>query len=187
MNLFKISETFLAQLDELETTQDLDLINELEITKDSLDNKVIAYDGVIKDLKGKEQLLSDQIKRLQGFKKTLKTKQDTLKRALMQVVLLFGEDRKMTKAQREKGLSRAGKTLDILNENGAVKLIEVIKQKPVYDPLAISAEDNVYTIEVSGESLKKLNSSEYIVIKQEQKPSAEKVAYYEETSHLMIK
>lgn len=186
MNLFKLSNELIDKLDEFENSQDLDLITELEITKDSLDKKVISYDFVINDLKGKEETISSQIKRLQAFKKQLQTRQNTLKRALLQVLLLFGEDRKLTKTQEQKGLSRAGKKLEIITDEGRVLLSETIRQKPIYDPLSLEPSDIEYTIKLRGDALKKLNSNDYEVVKQEQKPSEDKVYRYEEVSSLRI-
>jgi hypothetical protein len=187
MNLFKISQELIEQLGQFEDSQEEDILNQLEITKENLDNKVISYDFVINDLKGKESVISEQIKRLQAYKKSLQNKQSLLKKALLQVVLLFGEDRKMTKAQKEKGLSRAGKKLEIVNENGRVLLSESITQKTIYDTLDASDKSVLYTVKVDGEALKKLSSEEYSIVKTEENTAAAEVLRYDEVSSLRIK
>lgn len=187
MNLFEISQQRIDQLEQFEHTQDLDLITELDITEKNLNEKIISYDFVIKDLDNKADLVDKQIKRLQEFKKSLKSKENTLKRALLQVVLLFGEDRKLTAAQKQKGLSRGGKKLEVFQDGNRVLLSETIRTKPVYDFDKISEEDNEYTIKINGKNLKKLDKELYEVIKVDQKPSSDKVLRYSETSHLTIR
>ena len=137
MNLFKLTQDYLELSNSFDQTENLDYLEALDITKENLDNKIVSYDFVLSDIKAKEQLISDQIKRLQDYKKVLQNKQKGLKNALLQVLLFFGEDRKMTKAQKEKGLSRGGKKLEVVTEKGRVLLSETINQNPIYDRFAI--------------------------------------------------
>jgi len=186
MNLFKLTQDFLELENSFEETENLDYIQALEITKENIDNKIVSYDFVLNDIKAKEQLIADQIKRLQDYRRTLQNKQKSLKNALLQVLLFFGEDRKMTKAQKEKGLSRAGKKLEVVTENGRVLLSESIKQKPIFDPFKIEAQDIEYTVKLRGDQLAKLEQHDFVIVKQEEKPSADKVLKYEEISNLRI-
>lgn len=72
----------------------------LEIREEGLNDKAVKYERAICYLESQEKLLDDRIKRLSKLKKQSKNGVDRLKGALLQSVLLFGEQDKPTKSQK---------------------------------------------------------------------------------------
>ena len=76
-----------------------DQIQQLEILRENLEPSVLRYDGIIKFLKSQEELAQKEIARLTKYAKRNEQLQEKLEGALLQALLLFGEDDKLTPKQ----------------------------------------------------------------------------------------
>jgi hypothetical protein len=135
-----------------------EIIEALEVKEDEFAVKALNYSSIINLGKVNLDYLKEHRKKSMLDSKSIEKKVAYLKASLLKAVLLFGEDRKLTKTQKEKGLSRAGKQYKILNEDGKVTLSETIKQEFVFNSDSLEEKDYEVTIELNGSNLEKLRS-----------------------------
>ncbi len=104
--LFKISDDYINILRELEDnggelTPELDEL--LKINEGQLEQKCLAYDSIIKLLQTQEELANKEIERINKFKE-IKVKQiEKLEANLLQALLLFGKEDKLSPKEQEAG------------------------------------------------------------------------------------
>lgn len=108
-SLFKIQQGIIDTLDNLveieETTGvvDEDLVEELSIGMENLQSKSGSLVHVIKYLEAEEIMSKEESIRISGVRKRNNKKIENIKAIILQAVLMFGNQAKPTKAQRDKG------------------------------------------------------------------------------------
>lgn len=107
--LFKINTEYLEIISQLvnnggELTEELE--QSLEVNRDQLETKAESYIYIIRELEAKANAANEEIKRLQGVKKSIQATQDRLKDSLLNALMLYGsEDNKGVK-RLEIGLNK---------------------------------------------------------------------------------
>lgn len=100
MNLFELTEEFLA-LRDMEADIDADTFADtMEDIQASLDEKVDAYHAIMCDWDGKELAIDAEIRRLNQLKKTIRTRRDLLNENLMICLDKLGEREHRTTLNR---------------------------------------------------------------------------------------
>lgn len=103
-SLFKISEEYLdiiSQLEEGEITPELE--DQLKITREELEKKGINYCFMIRNLESKINMVDSEIQRISNLRKDLEYKHNKLKETLLQALLMFGKEDKLTPKQKAEG------------------------------------------------------------------------------------
>ena len=92
--LYNIKEDYAVLMETIEENEGVltdEQVEQLEINKEQLESKAVAYLEVIKKSEGFIALADDELKRLQAVKKRNKALVDTLKSNLLNAVQLFGD------------------------------------------------------------------------------------------------
>lgn len=103
-SLYQINEELLyivTELTEGEATPELE--ESLKITREQLETKAIGYDHIIKFLNSQVELADREISRIEAFKENKNKQIEKLEGALLQAVLLFGKEDKLSPAKIAEG------------------------------------------------------------------------------------
>ncbi len=145
-NLFEITHEYLDIINILEdeggvTNEHLD--NRLAIVQEQLQNKGLNYVHVIDEFKSQQERVDKEIARLQLFKEDRQRQIERLEYNLLQALLMFGKDDKLSPKQIEEG-KKPVRRLEI----GTLRLST--KRNPssveVKDPLLITDEYRKKTV-----------------------------------------
>lgn len=133
-SLYNITNEYqytINQLEEGECTPELE--KALEISQQELNQKSIAYLEVIKNREAFVSNIDEEIKRLQGLKKSTNNLVDRLKDNLLNAVLTFGEFTVGTVTFR----TRKSKRLEIIDESQIPNKFKILKQTMSTDKDAV--------------------------------------------------
>lgn len=136
MNLYDITTQQRLLIEEIESTEG-ELTPEIEqqlcITKEQLEQKSIAYLSVIANKEGFNDLIGNEIKRLQALKKRNDNIVDRLKENLLNAVKTFGEYQVGTHTFT----TRKSSSVEVEDVNSLPKEFKVIKVTEQADKMAL--------------------------------------------------
>lgn len=136
MNLFEITTQQRLLIEEIEAMEGEitpEVEAQLEITKEQLEQKSLAYLSVITNKEGFNDLISNEIKRLQALKKRNDNIVDRLKENLLNAVRTFGEYRVGTHTFT----TRKSSSVEVEDVNSLPKEFKVIKVTEQADKMAL--------------------------------------------------
>ena len=122
--LYKISEDLLmifAEIEEAEGVLTPETEYALTIKQEELEQKCTDFVQAGKIFDGQVALVDQEIERLNKMKQVISNRTKRLDEALLQAVLLFGDQKRPTKAQAEKG-KEGTKSIEVHSEGANFKL-----------------------------------------------------------------
>jgi len=135
-NLFNIESDYLMLMDQIQEAEGEiteELAEALKINEAQLQGKSVAYLSVIKTAEAEVMIIDEEIKRLQGLKKTRQNLNTRLKDRLLEAVNLFGE---FTSGLHTFG-TRKSSSVEVEDVNALPKEYKVVKVTEQADKKAL--------------------------------------------------
>ena len=135
-NLFNIESEYIKLMDQIQEAEGEiteEMAEALKINEAQLQGKSVAYLSVIKTAEAEVMVIDEEIKRLQGLKKTRQNLNTRLKERLLEAVLLFGE---FTSGTHTFG-TRKSSVIEVENVNALPSYLKTIKVTETADKKAL--------------------------------------------------
>jgi hypothetical protein len=146
MSLYKTNQNYKNIIESIHISDGLvsdDIQSQLELTMADRDDKSMSYRETISNLTFENEQIADEIKRLQSLKKRNSNVIDTLNKALLQSVLLYGKYKVGTvsfSSRKSQRIDVAKDVIDVLPDD--YKIVSVtVNKKAIKD--ALKAGDTI--------------------------------------------